>query len=125
MTAVVSNFPVNLASGVQALGPSALPDGMSSLTVRMARCTTVSPTIWPNVTTTIAVALFVSVDGGLSWIAAGAFTAGGGIYIRGGVELVETNLTVSPIPAGSSRQVKGTITVADGPLVSSVSIDAN
>jgi hypothetical protein len=125
MSILVNNQAVNIATGSQDLGPVTLPNGLTSLKITIKRCTTATPTIWPNAATTIKASLFVSVDGGVNWIASGSLTSAGGIYVRNGVEVPNTILEVVPIPTGTSRQIKATITVANGPLVSNVTIEAN
>ncbi len=125
MSTLLNNQPLNLATGTQDVGPLNLPNSLASLKITLARCTTPTPTVWPNSTTTIAVTLFVSLDGGTTWIPSGAFTAAGGIYVRNGVEVPSTIMEVAPIPDGTSRKLKATIVVNNGPLVSSVTIEAN
>lgn len=124
MSVLIDHQAVNVATGSQDLGPVNLPDGLSTLTIRIARCTTPTPTIWPDVATSISVGLFVSVDNGANWIASGSLTSTGGIVVRLGVESPETVMDVSPLPVGNGRQVKATVAVQNGPLVSNVTVEA-
>lgn len=124
MTTVVrTSIPVNLPVGVHELGPAPLPDGLSSFNFTLDRCTTANPTVWPNASTKIHADFLISIDGGKSWLACGSFNAVGGISMKEkGVEDTVSRGWVSPIPPGTSRQIKATVIIAGGSLVSELKI---
>src|SRR4051812_5826333 len=53
-----------------------------SIKLTLQRCTTATPTIWPQLTTFVNLELSGSFDGGATWIPMGAWGAFGGIFIR-------------------------------------------
>lgn len=132
MSTIVNNFPLNVASGSQNLGPAAVPDADSSLLLHLTRCTTATPTMWPNESTFLQCDIFISTDGGATYPTVPQFSLGsfGGILIGNDkvtgnpVELPETKLRVD-LPPGTNRKLKATVTVTNGPLVSACTIEAS
>lgn len=103
-------------TGVHEYGPLTIANDVGKIGIDIARCTSADPTIWPNVATTIAVRSEISYDNGQTWQGAGAFTAQGGIHVRGdGSELQSTYFMVR-IQPGHNRRFRGTITIDNGPL---------
>lgn len=106
-------------------GPIDLADDVTSSDFSIARCTTATPTIWPNVTTTIQVLPEVSIDGGVTWQGAGGFSSAGGIafahngseqpFAKGGGNL----------PIATGRKFRVTAIIAGGPLRSSATVEIN
>ena len=124
MTTLIDHQNVTLQTGVTTLGPAVVPDGLTFMTVRLARCTTATPTLWPNASTTVQVQFQISLDNGVTWLPVGAFGAPGGIVQADGVhESVESFATFQPIPLGHNRQAQATITVVNGPLVSKATVE--
>jgi hypothetical protein len=74
---------------------------------------------WPDPATTVTIVLQVSYDGGTSYLPGGSFSAKGGRALgRNGAVLAQTAVTFrysEPI-----THVKGTISVTNGPLVTSL-----
>ncbi len=125
MTILINNQAINAPTGVTELGPVSLPNGFTTMTCRVKRCTTATPLNWPLAATTLDCQVFVSADGGATWVPSGAFTSFGGIVLRpDGSEATESTLVVSGIPPGVSRQIRATLIVAIGPLVSSATLEA-
>lgn len=111
----------NYASGTYQFGPVAIADAVNSVMFKVARCTTASPTIWPDPATTLTVALEISVDGG-EWLNQGGWGAMGGISPdRNGNEAAASFGGGALFP-GVNRRSRGTITISNGPLRSTMSV---
>jgi len=127
---LIDHQNINIASGTQEFKvPTDIADTTTSFTIRLARCTSVNKNFWPNASTAVNAQLFLSNDGGLTYPrGAGAFTAVGGI-ITGptGGELTESVAGPGTIPApvGPGWQIKGVITVTNGPLRSQITVEVS
>lgn len=118
----LANYP----NGTRVLGPIDFADDVTSVDFSIARCTTATPTIWPNVSTTLDVVPEVSVDGGVTWTEAGAFHSYGGIASgKGGVGEAAFTIGGGSLPAGTNRQYRVTVTIGGGPLRSSATVEVN
>lgn len=109
----ISVLPVAVyAAGVYTIAATAIADSVTSLQIAVQRCTTADPTIWPLSTSIITFDLQTSVDGGVSWQSWNSPASGsGGIATAKGVE--QTSMYVAgTIPAGTSRNIKGSITLS-------------
>lgn len=122
--AIVTSQPLNLPSGTQNIPTTALPVEVTSLTISIARCTTATPTVWPDIATTLSLQLEISVDGGENWTPGGGLTAVGGIALnKHGVEFpVAQGMWTYPTPP---THMRGTLEVGGGPLVSAWSLAIN
>lgn len=114
----------NYSNGTRNFGPIAIDDAVTSIDFSIARCTTATPTIWPNVSTTLEIIPEVSLDGGSTWIECGRSLSTGGISTFKGNEVTHT-ITGGSIPAGANRQYRLTTTIAGGPLRSSATVEVN
>lgn len=124
MPVLINQLPINLASGSQAFGPLAITQNIVTAVVRLARATTLTPTLWADPTTTISLELDASLDGGASFQQICALTSAGGIFSLAGVEAPETFLTCS-VPRAPDRQIRGRITVTNGPLATLLTVDTS
>jgi len=118
----VFTFPkTSIPDGATPVPVTLLPASVASLTMSVARCTDADPTIWPDPTTTLEVDLQASTDGGQTWQDLGGFTSAGGIgTMKDGTQRQFTTCTWNF--QGVPTHVRGSINVANGPLVTSVSI---
>lgn len=122
MAVLINHQPINF-SGSQSFGPVAVPSGLNTLVVRLARCTTATPTFWPNAATVVTIGLEISLDGGTTWQGAGGFSGPGGIQTRRqGGEYTEVVLTC-PLATGNARQLRASASVVGGPLVSQLTVE--
>ena len=114
------NFPV----GVRNFGPVAIPDGLSEVTIILARKTTATPTYW-DAGVDISLMSWTSLDGGATWQTWLGFASTGGLIIstRDGSEAAESSAS-RVIPAGTGRQLKLTLTVTGGRLRSALTVVA-
>lgn len=97
--------------------PLVIPDGTKTCDIEVQRCTTLTPTIWPNAATTLETISYVSADGGVTWIQSAASKAGGGISFRkDGVTEVDFAPMGGPLPAGTNRLYRCKFIVENGPL---------
>ena len=124
MAILINKQPITLASGSIEIGPVNIPNGIHQLKLSLDRCTTVTPTVWPNPLTEISVNVFVATGGGPDKFLAG-FTAVGGILTnQTGTEaapvLTEAQMTELEIniPLAAGRKLKAAISVVNGPFVS-------
>lgn len=122
---LINAAPISLASGTQTFGPINVPDAMSNLFIKLARCTTATPTFWPNVATQVTARILVSYDGGLTFpILVIGFAASGGIYVpRTGIEAPFSIARGNDAPR-VGRKIRAEIEVTNGPLVSQVTVEA-
>lgn len=115
----------NYQNGDYALGPANVPDWVTFIGVELTRCTTATPTIWPNQSTQFEAVMELSMDGGATWGPAGRVTAIGGIYVNKlGVEAPVTAFGAGIAP-GVGRLIRGTASIAGGPLRTEVSVVLN
>lgn len=98
-------------AGSRGFGPVPLPDGVTRLTARVARCTAATPTVWPDASSTLSIELEASFDGGQTWVSGGAFSAMGGIHVRhDGTQAAESSATWE-YPQASGRMLRGQVVV--------------
>ena len=104
-------------SGTRNFGPLSLVNGLNNFDIRIGRCTTADPTIWANEATLVTIDLQFSYDAGATWTPVGtnSWTGSGGIKTIRGVELPEEILSWGFSP-DEPNAMKGTITVANGPI---------
>lgn len=114
----------NYANGTRVLGPIDIADDVTSVDFSIQRCTTATPTIWPNSTTILEIIPEVSIDGGASWIEAGRSVSPGGISFLRGVE-VAFSASGGSLPAGTDRQYRVTTIITGGPLRSTATVEVN
>lgn len=122
----VSVLPLaNYPDGTQTFGLASIADNITQIILKFARCTTATPTIWPNETTILVFKSEISIDGGNRWDGISGFTAQGGIaFDRFGAELPFTLSLLIP-PAGINRQIRGSLVVTGGPLRTQVFVSAS
>lgn len=123
MATLIDHMSITLATGSRTFGPALIPNGLTGITLRIARCTTATPLIWPLEATRLTADLEVSTDGGQTYRHVCGITTGGGIAQGKQGEVVENVLTCLPLPAGSDRRVRVRTTVESGPLVSTLTVE--
>ena len=127
MALLIDHQAISVPAGTRDFGPVAVPDGLTRVTLTLARRTAAAPTLWA---TAVQVTLrsWCSLDGGGTWIQWLGFGEGGGgqaggIYVgRGGAELAESSVS-APLPPGAGRQMKLTAIVTGGTLVSQLTVE--
>jgi hypothetical protein len=104
-------------SGTRSFGPIATPNGLAGFDVRIGRCTSVDPTIWPNLATIVKLDLQFSYDGGVTYTPLGAnsWEGGGGIAVGRDGEVPEAVLSWRFKP-DEPTHFKAQITVTNGPI---------
>jgi hypothetical protein len=126
MARLVNGQLVTVASGTQSVGPVRVSnDTIHRVTLRLKRCTALSPLTWPNETTVVSVQVFVSYDNGANYEPAAGFSAIGGVVMdHDGNEAIENALafTMRPVP---QRFLRVDVQVQDGPLVTNVTLEVN
>ena len=126
MTVIIDHAPVSIASGSREFGPVDVPVGTTAFKISLARCTSATPTLWPNATTTIDARIVVAKDGINFDYPAGGMTASGGIVIGPtGNQVAVSSVgpgTFSP-PSEAGWKAKAVIAVINGPLVSELTVE--
>ena len=125
MAVLINAMPVNIATGTQIFGPVLVPDGLTMISLKLARQTTLTPLFWPLEATRITADMEVSLDGGATFRHVCGITAGGGIVIGKQGEAMHNILTCEPLPSGTSRRLRVVSTVTNGPLVSELTVEVN
>lgn len=116
----------NYANGVRQSGSIDVADDVTSILFTIQRCTTATPTIWPNVTTTLEILPELSLDGGSTWTEVGRTTNVGGIQLsKFGTELAfaASGGYLPPAENGITRQYRVRTTIAGGPLRTSATAE--
>lgn len=114
----IATFPLaSYPNGTRTSSAVNVPDTATSAAVQVQRCTSATPTIWPNATTSLSITAELSLDGGTNWTTIGSWTSIGGIDSYHGVETPWSSATFS-LPAGAGRKLRSTATIAGGPLLS-------
>jgi len=125
MPKLANGLLVSIASGTQVLGPFNVPNNVNQFVLRLSRCTSLDPLIWPNESTGITVTVLASYDGGATYVEVGGFTASGGVLIApDGAELAFTTMWTDLVD-GSNRKVKAELGVTNGPLVTNATLEVN
>jgi hypothetical protein len=95
-------------------GPLTVPDTTTSCDISLQRCTTPTPTIWPETDITIETIPECSADGGVTWIEAGRSKPGGGIsFKKDGVTEEPWSRSGGSLPSGTNRLWRCTVIVVD------------
>lgn len=117
----------NYANGTRNLGPIDVASDVTTIDFSIQRCTTATPTIWPNITTTLEITPEVSLDGGVTWVEAGKSTSAGGISTFHGAEVAFalSGGYIPPEVGGVTRKYRVTTVIAGGPLRTSASVEVN
>lgn len=111
---VITVLPLaSYIAGSYPVGPVAISDGLSSLTIAVQWQTTADLTVWPLLTDTITFDLQFSPDGGVTWRQWNNGSAGGGLHVNNKTGLQLPLLYIQgQLPAGSNRQMRATITLS-------------
>jgi len=108
-------------------GPMAVPGGLSGFSVTVARCTTLTPSIWTSPAAIVGLSVDCSYDGGVTWeLNQIGWSQGGGIIKdKQGNEIANSvisgNVALNGQPA---THIRGAFTVTNGPVLTSVVIAA-
>ena len=117
---VIDHVAVNLAGTQRYAGT--IPDGPSTVTVLIERCTTDRPTFWASASTVLDVSTVVSLDNGATWRSWCASSGVGGIYIKSDATEARQSTMKCSLPAGTSRRMEVMVSVSGPALVSQVSL---
>lgn len=124
MAIIMDHVPVTIPTGVMTFTNFPIPDGIGTATIRLARCTTTTPLLWPNTATCVNSLILLSTDGGVTFPSACGFGDCGGIIVdpeEPTGERPESFVTCT-IPGGTGRIGKAELTVTNGPLVSLLTV---
>lgn len=115
--AKIRSLPLNTyPSGTRTLGPFNFPNGLAGFDLRLGRCTSADPTIWPDPNTRVKFRMLFSFDGGANYDHIEIWEPqGGGIVLVRGVELAEEVATWGFSPVEPDH-AKVEITVENGPI---------
>ena len=123
MAIIVQDRAVNLPSGTRQITAENVPDALTQLRLTLKRCTSVTPTFWPNTLTLLNLAALISINGGPFVQCARVTGAPGGVQVESSVEqpFWWWGFTLWP---GVNRQIRFEIEVINGPLVSELGLEA-
>jgi hypothetical protein len=117
----VANHP----TGARTIGPANIQNGLSVLSVGIARCTAADLTIWPDVATTISLRAEIAIGANpqeSDWVFVSGCTASGGIFkARDGSDVPESSWSVN-LPPGNSRKLRVKSVIVNGPLRTSLTV---
>lgn len=117
----VDDYP----TGEQTIGPTNLANGISILSVGIARCTAADLTIWPDVATTVNLMAEIAIGNNpqeFDWVfVSGASASGGILKARDGSDIPESSWTVN-LPSGNNRKLRVKSTIVNGPLRTSLTV---
>lgn len=99
-------------AGTHLIPASNLNNNVAAYLLEIARCTTATPTIWPDPASTIEINIEVSFDNGVTWVGGGGFSAYGGIYVRRDGTEGTTSSARFDIPSGTRRKIRASITLS-------------
>jgi len=110
-------------TGTVSFGPIAVPSGLTGFSMSVARCTGVTPTIWPDAASLIQLSLDCSYDGGATYqVRQFAFENPGGVLKdRSGVDIPRWNVSARVDPLQPTH-IKVSMTVVNGPILTSAVI---
>lgn len=92
-----------------------VPDEATAARFSLLRCTAVQSDIWPDPETHVTAEAEINLGAGwIPWMSPGEFW-GGIIKNKFGQDIAESYFS-SPLPEGTGRQMRVTITVENGPL---------
>jgi hypothetical protein len=119
---LIDHQSINVPVGSRDFGPVTIPDGLAQVTLRLARMTTATPTLWAA-GVSVDLKSWCSLDGGATWLQWLGFGSSGGIHVkRDSTEALESTVT-SMLPTGANRRMKLTATVTGGTLVSQLTVE--
>ncbi len=125
MAVLIDHQAINVPQGSRSFQAANANLAGRELVIRLARCTTATPSFWPLATTTVSVSISISTDGGTTWRQAGGFSSAGGIVHGPGPaapEATESALTCQ-IPADANR-VKADVSVS-ARLITQLTVEIN
>ena len=117
-TQFFSSGLVSIPTGSFPIPQITVPQGTTKATISIARNTTVNPTFWPNVSTTIEISIEVSYDNGATFLPGGGGTSSGGLAAKNGVERPATIFIFGY--SAQPTNIRGQVIVTNGPLVTTI-----
>jgi hypothetical protein len=103
----------NYGPGTASFGPTAVADGLTSLEIAVARCTSDEPTIFVSATAELTIVIETSVNGGATWAPWVTATVNGGIATDKNGNEVPTARVWGLFPAGTNRQMRGSVGLSE------------
>ena len=120
MQQVYSFAQQTLPVGTITIPATAFGATVNEVVAVIARCTTATPTIWPDSNTTLTFNFDISYDGGNTWYFGAGDTRSGGIASNKRGEITQEQFSRDfPTPPTHFR---GTIVVSGGPILTSGSV---
>jgi hypothetical protein len=123
MTIIVQDRAVVIPSGSFSIPAENVPDTLTSVRFSLKRCTTATPTFWPNIATVLNAEAWLSIDGAAFRMCGFVLGAPGGIEVENSIEQPLWWWGFSLFP-GVNRQARFEVSVVNGPLVSELTLEA-
>jgi hypothetical protein len=103
-------------------GPVSIADAVQSISFRVRRCTSATPTIWPSTAVRLIMANELLVNG--QWVTYASGISNGGIIAgRNGTGEAAWTIMGGSLPMAAGRQLRGTLTISGGALFSEAEIE--
>ena len=114
----LANYPTGVRSFVRQV-----PNGLAGFRIEIARCTSATPTIWPNEASEIVLRVVPSYDGGATFDRKGL----GGYRVGGGIKVRRDGTEAASFKFGAEfnlqpNAVEITVQVINGPIRTSVDV---
>ena len=103
----------NYGPGTASFGPTAISDGLTTLEIAVARCTSATPTIFSSATAELTIVIETSVDGGINWEPWVTATVNGGIAADKNGNQMPTARVWGQFPPGTNRLVRGSVGLSE------------
>lgn len=103
----------NYGPGTASFGPTAINDGLTTLEIAVARCTSATPTIFSSATAELTIVIETSVDGGATWQPWVTASVTGGIATDKNGNEVPTARVWGQFPTGTNRQMRGSVSLTE------------
>ena len=103
----------NYGPGTASFGPTTIDNGLTSLEIAVARCTSATQTIFSSETAELTIVIESSVDGCSTWQPWVTATVNGGTNTDKDGNEVPTARVWGLFPLGTNRQIRGSVGLSE------------
>lgn len=120
---LVDNVLVNITPGTFEFSAVAIAERSSSMMLRIARQTSLTPTFWDSESILVNGEFYVSVDGGATFQFVCGFGSSGGIFVLPDLTESPATTITCDIPNGKNRQLRAVLHVNGGSLLTRIIVE--